>query len=647
MPVYLINLDLQLEQDRLMDIFLFQWPTTFSDQGPILPQLANDKATLLKNFRNWLFNYFDNAIPIRPLFIVLPELSMPKCYTNLLDEIARGMNRPTVIIAGLEYLGWDEYHKFIENESASPQPATWFENGDDGCLVNAAGIWIREYSSNNHNGNIKKYLQPKCHPYDHERPYLYPCLNVLVFRSQKQVSGPRLNFCVQICSDFSSASFVRELRQKCVEACSPSGITLDITFLLQHNEDQDAPQIKQAIQAYFEPAESMAETDGGCLIFINRANDTLGKADKWGKSKILFPFQRRWRHLNFASPTFWLKDERANNHQAAILRESGPCLYWLVYKPLHLVNRIAGSGEPVPFPDGKAYYAIIKNKNFGDGKERDDHRFMKLQPICHWFSGELDEGIKDLPSWIERKSNSIGRDVANSYLSSYKQGARDWFQIFTQREDWAHGIVNIYFSACNCNSKNSDRSLSRNCNPTKEPEPQNWGSCTSKAIQQMMQAYSLLLLGASTFPGGKIKPEFGHSHHASDTDKFKIAFMWGCDRHMSQAMITTYLRIYTCYLVNYLCENFLLVLVSPKGTPNPEDMRTHIKNATFSITHGPSPNQVQDHLLQPGDVVMPNVEERFHCICDDSLFGEFGAARDEVDLRNRLQNIIKKYISGG
>ncbi|MES0447781.1 MAG: hypothetical protein ABUJ92_14710, partial [Desulfobacterales bacterium] len=88
MTIFPIDLNLQLTQDRLIDIFIFQWHTPLAAHDHIWkkipPQLAEEKVALFDNFGKWLLNYFDVNTPSRPLFIVTPELSMPISCENLL-----------------------------------------------------------------------------------------------------------------------------------------------------------------------------------------------------------------------------------------------------------------------------------------------------------------------------------------------------------------------------------------------------------------------------------------------------------------------------------------------------------------------------------------------------------------------------------
>lgn len=274
-----VEIDFCLGNDKLIDIFILQWhtPEPFRNHTwtKMASQDADKRRQVLGTFQNWLRNDFDRNQPSRPLFIVAPELSVPACHANLLDQLAEQVNRPTVIIAGLEYLTAEEYLDIRQGLSSMNELENWQENVPVGSVVNAAVIWIHEGS----NTNTRKYIQPKCHPCDEESRYLYQGSNTLVFKSSNQMAGRHLNFCVQICSDFNSEQNVKHLRQELAEHLTS---VLDLTFLLQRNKNQEATQLKEAIKAYFEPPYRMVQTSAGCLVCVNNASPKYWKNNNLG-----------------------------------------------------------------------------------------------------------------------------------------------------------------------------------------------------------------------------------------------------------------------------------------------------------------------------------------------------------------------------
>ena len=438
MTVYPIDITMELPAQALIDIFIIQWHTPLPVQGANWSKIPNDlgreKGHLLDNFRGWLINYFQPNFPQRPLFILTPELSMPTCHIDLFDGIVSGLNRPVVVIAGLEYLQWDEYCGLANVLSHPPPLEAWFDGGLTTDIVNAAGIWIRDS-----NGDIWKYFQPKRNPQDHEQAIpVYPGQYTLFFKSRDQTPGSRLNFCVQVCSDFSSNRLVRNFRQDINSECP--NIMLDLTFLLQCNRDQEAIQFKQAVQEYFSVPNRLVPTDHGCLLFVNNANHELGKSEHWGRSKLHFP-QERWRHLDFAPPTYWINDDRAHGYQSVVLRESGPVIYWLTYKPHYLVSRIRGSGQAVPFTEGRALHVPINVTTFTNGPAT--NRFVPIPAACHWLHEEWLEGKADLESSMTE--NRIHGEVSTGYLDSYQLGLEEWSRVLDQQDYLARSTLDIYF----------------------------------------------------------------------------------------------------------------------------------------------------------------------------------------------------------
>ena len=618
MTIFPVDLNLQLTQDRLIDIFILQWHTPLPvhehNLEKIQPLLAEEKVALFNNFGNWLLNYFDVNTLSRPLFIVTPELSMPVSCDNLLDQIVNKINRPTVIIAGLEYLRWDEYSDFVGNLPCMPQPETWLTDGRENNVVNAAGIWIRDA-----NGEFKKYIQPKLNPQADEQAIpLYQGQHTLFFRSTDQGTGPRLNFCVQICSDFTNAAFVQQLRQRIAAKCP--GICLDLTFLIQCNPDQEAVQFKQAIQTYFDVPNGRAPTQDGCLFFLNNANKKTGKSTKWGRSKLNFPF-KTWRYLKLAPPTYWITDDDGpHNHQAVILRESGPGIYWLTYKPHYLVQRPAGSGQSLPFPDAQARFAYIAGTSFGHGTDAD--LFLPIPAVCHWLKGECEEGGSELQSNLN--DNDTNPDVTDLFLGAYQSGVDNWFNVIGHNDQLARDAINLYFEG-----------WEKAKYPAKETEPQKWCLDVSRAIKKMMRIYALLMLGQSSMPEGAISPKPHKVYHALADNGLQIAFLWGGDEFSPRRMLTTYKTIKDKFGVADILSKCLLILVNPAGTPDKNTLLSDHKRDRHNIVQEPSTDATSHHL-QKGDVVNVGEEERLMLLYDGELFGEVDLAINGDDLRQRM-----------
>ena len=548
---------------------------------------------------------------------------MPISCVGLLDQIVNAISRPTVIIAGLEYLQWDEYKDILSNLPCMPQPDTWLTGGHMNNFVNAAGIWIRDA-----NNEVKRYIQPKRHPQDHEQPIqVYSGRCTLFFRSVDETTDPGLNFCVQICSDFVNADFVRQLRQDIAEKCPR--FHLDLTFLIQCNPDQDVDQFKQAVQTYYDVPDGIAETEQGCLLFVNNANEKAGKSTRWGQSKLHFPF-KRWRPLEIPAPTYRITNYKPHNHQAVILRESGPGIYWLTYKPHYLVRRIAGSGQSVPF-QGTPGFAFIDGTTFGHGT--DAELFVPIPAVCHWLHGEWNEGEDELK--LRLKENETKQDVTDYYLNSYRSGLDAWSQVIGHHDNWARRAVNTYFTCCK-----------KEFYPAKETEPQKWHHDVSRAVKQMMQIYALLVAGAPAFPGASINPNFDGLHHASASNELHVTFLWGDGEIPPRKMITGYIvereNRGLCDLLSAKC---FLILVNPAGCPDRGDLLEAIKKDGYDIVRQSSPDNASPHLQQEGDIVRSRGDKPLMWLYDGELLGEVDLAEDKNNFAERIKQIIGAQLS--
>ncbi|MDR3584522.1 MAG: hypothetical protein P4L59_04270 [Desulfosporosinus sp.] len=625
MSVYSIDVKIELSEDKLIDMFILQWHTPLA-QGHVLSKLSNQRAKERTNdlveFRDWLLNYLDKTVPIRPLFIISPELSIPDGCTCVLQEIVERINRPTMIIVGLEYMDWGQYQDLINSLPDMPEKNQWLDERFDKHIFNTAGIWIRDLD-----GVIKRFIQPKMHPQDHEQAMpVYSGQHYFVFKSTTQVGGKRLNFCVQICSDFSASQNVRDFRGAIASECP--GLELDLTFLIQCNKDQWVEQFQQAVQAYFEIPDGMASTSNGCLVFVNNANEKFGKTSEWGISKLHFP-HKRWRNLDFPAPTYWLHNDGPHNYQAVVLRESGPGFYWLTYKPQYLVSSIAGSGQALPFPKVEALFAPVIGQKFGGLVKP----FEPILPILHWFRSESLEGVKELD--FDLKSNEVNNDVSISYIESFKFGIDDWCRTFSTQDWQLRQATNLYFLWC-------ERCKREPLNPINEPEPVRWCRQASNGVKRLMGSYSLLCLGFSAFQCEHIEPNISQTLHAYFGNDLGVVFLWGCGSAMSRKMIVDYLH--SLSVEGLTTPKVLIVLVNPIDNPGSNKVKEIVGSVGNSITQTTSYEELPAHLKPPGDVVSVKGPE-FICMCDNILINGVSNAIDQLDLKNRLKLAIQEVIA--
>ena len=191
MRVYPVTLDIRLGDDTLIDLFLVQWHTPVPARGhapSVIPALfVEQKRQVLEQFRDWLLAQTAGN-PTRPVFVIIPEMSMPSGQVPILNGLVQAMQRPVVVIAGMEYQPWTDFQKLVLALPDMPDPQSWLQDGQPHHWVNAARIWTRD-----EHGQIKRFIQPKRHPQADEQAIpLYQGRNVLVFRSSTQSGWPNV-----------------------------------------------------------------------------------------------------------------------------------------------------------------------------------------------------------------------------------------------------------------------------------------------------------------------------------------------------------------------------------------------------------------------------------------------------------------------
>ena len=314
----------------------------------------------------------------------------------------------------------------------------------------------------------------------------------------------RLNFLTQICSDFTDAASVRELRQQIALGCE--GLRIDFTVLIQMNPDQEAEQFKHAIKEYFEPPLQLAHTENGSLLFVNNACEKRGKSTEWGDTRFHFSFPRGWPDPDFAPPTFWMRREGPHNFQAVAFRERGPGIYWVRYKPHYLVSRAPGGPQLVPFPETHALFSAIEGGRLGGPAPAD--LFTAIPAVCHWLFSEWDEGYEDLDRQL--KANQAVDKVIAHYLGSYTNSMQEWQTAIAGRDQTARDALTIYFE---CWQGDGCPKF-----PATTVEPLAWCVNAGRGAKHFLNAYGLLKLGAAGFRTNnfRARPE-GVSHGISQT----------------------------------------------------------------------------------------------------------------------------------
>jgi len=627
MAVHNVELELELNEDRLVDVFVMQWHTPVPSLAApkIAPGISVERDQVLRAFGEWLHNYFEAQCPERPLVVIAPELSVPLAQMESINALIDSLHRPTIAICGIEYLHWDEYVDILGHPQDMPRAGAWTDGGLNGQLVNAAMVSVRDC-----HGNPKRYIQPKRHPCDAEQAFLYSGRDVLRFSSSNQTPGARLNFCVQICSDFSSDAFVRELRRECV---LPVTSPLDLTVLLQLNSDQEAAQFKNSVRAYFAPPEEMVETDRGCLLFVNTASPAHGRSQAWGRSKLHFSFPQKFRTMRPPPPTFWLQDDGPHDYQAIVLRESGPGLYWLKYKPRYLVNVMPGAGQVGPFPDEHAMFARIENAQLQVGPPGE--LFKHLHATLHWLQCEWTEGESVLGLTLRDNyctPNEPEPEFIHYCLQNYATAKADWMARIAPGDNGALQLVDLLFSSV------QDRPEY----PPEQPEPQLWCDEACKGARSMIWAYALFKI--ATEPRGLMRPHPAPTHHALLAEATAVTLLWGADSVCVERMISTYLaRLQQFGAGDSLYNEHALILINPLGTPAREQLRDTVKRLSEQVQEGEPPNVAGPHLKQGGEAVSMRAPAELRCVYASDLYGAIHEVAPD-ELSRTLQQIVTGAI---
>lgn len=557
MLVIPIDVDIALPEDGAIDLFFLQCysPEPVENGLPVkLPaNISVCRETLLTRFCQWLQDkYFPNNPP-RPYFVVLPELAVSLSHLSVLEDIAQLGERPAGVFAGLEFLTPDEYSSIIQDMPDMPQLDTWTEGITAAHRMNAALILL-----NQSNGQFLQFIQPKRNPSDMEATTHFNCQNALFFRSMDQTQGKRLNFCIQICSDFTDFEDVQDFRRECETVVE--GRPLDFTFLLQRNKKQFAQQFVRSIHAYFSSANGMVDTSRGCLVFANTASEVAGKSKDWGKSMLLFPWNSiHWR--TYGSATYWLRDDKHNNYQAVVLREPGACIYWLRYKPHYLVNREAGSGQPGPFVDNHALSLKLDGEIFPDQPS-----FHAIQAETHWLLSE----------WSQCKSGFIqqliSEDVPDSVVTSceiaHDATQSAWVEALLPDEQASRYTLDLYFSS------SKHKLLVNN-----KREPQEWSATVADNARHFLDVFTLLRCG---FPGQGLMPQPRKFAHAILNEETNLSLIYGDNRSVSSIIVNSLSVIASAGLTDK--AKHILVLLSPLDSPDSNKLRSIAKESLRNYT---------------------------------------------------------------
>jgi hypothetical protein len=559
MQVHPVTLDLHLPPDQILDVFLIQWHTSLPINGGGFQQIQTpfleEKRDVLQHFTAWLTSIHAEATPMRPAFILIPELSLPLSQVPLIEALAAALPRPTVIIAGLEHLQPQQYAQLHASTNDTPYAcpqvtAPW---------VNAAIIVIRDEA-----GHVTKRLQTKLHPSPPEEPQLHLGNDLLLFCSSNQSNGRRMNFCAQICSDFTDAAFVNTLRTD-IEA-SLAGRPLDMLCLLQYNPDQDSEQFLQAYQTYFTPPSGMAETRQGCIVAVNNANPEVGTAADYGGSRFIFDRELAMSKFSSTPPsTYWVKDDNAHRITSAVVRDYGPGIYRFEYKPKYLVSGNPGTGQILPFTHPPLYCPISELPSLASGNKG----FCTIHPETFWWSCRTASSDRDIyhrvaVGWVGQPLATPPRTLCTHCWEDYSRARGTWLDYMFSHPEQPRNILRRYF----------EHQRDQVGFPDKAVEPNSWSPDTAAAACDLIMTHALLSDAAEAAGAGPLVVAFDDISHASMDSEGRVLYLW-CQRELTDELTIIRCRDDTRLQIASMASPLLLVLVGCiRQLPNTAARRT-------------------------------------------------------------------------
>jgi hypothetical protein len=622
MAVTPVITDVELGQDHLIDILVLQWWTALED-GPrcfgVLPQrLVEGKRRELDWLATWLSEQFDPNTPSRPLFIVAPEVSLPNSLLSRVEDMIASLRRPCVLIAGLSHLTWSQYSQLLADCRNMPVQVDWLTGDNAGGMVNAAAILVRSGAAGS---PVLKFLQPKLHPFREENPQLFRGLHTLLFRSRNQTSGSRLNFAVKICSDFVDPEMVRNFRRE-METATP-GSQIDFTFVPQWQVNPEDTQFKQGIQAYFETPIEMAETSKSAVIFANTARECRGRSREFGGSRVNvkqvehFPMAR-----NTPSPTCVRSDWKMFDHQALVLRDSGPCVYHLTMKPVYLVNRVAGSGDEQPFQRCECAFL--------DGAQT-RLSFRPLHPICHWLDSEWRDDEHDLIETIEwAKHDGDAATIYRTFVQEAHRRTREmWIAAMGTREPEVRDGMQTYTDVMSV-QENS---------PGKQGEPWYWSDTISTAARRFMRVLCLLRVGLPETVELLFPPRL-NIRHAMLGEAVALTLLWGNGDRAPIDILNRFRKRHQQYGIGeFTGRKWLVVLVDSACPLTADDLMEWKKS---DITQASITDATGNLIPAVGDIA--RVDQDLQPICINEILSTLLRSRDSESLQSGLRAIMQPVL---
>jgi len=369
-----------------------------------------------------------------------------------------------------------------------------------------------------------------------------------------------------------------------VNSAIPEG-RLDLTIVLQWQDNPDAEQFRQGVRTYFSAPVNMVDTNTGALLFVNNGNHTQRTVGQFGGSRLCVKFQQAFRvPWNMPPATYVRSDCGAYDHQAHVFRENGPCIYRATFKPIYLVTTLPGEADTYPFTTAECAFIAPQTPL----------NFRPLQPIPHWLSIQW---IADATIWataavpanltMEERDNYIG-----FLVSSHRNMQTVWETAMAARQIEAREIMQSYMGLYEGQGY-----------PSAQGEPTLWNEHCRRAAGRLMRVMTLLKLGFApdklmTFPS-----PLGLRHLSIGQD-MGISFVWGDGERTPVAMLNTFHSRLARSIAQFITGTVLVVLIGNQGNITMEDFNSWKQQ---NITKADDPHNAL--IPAQGDVVnaTPNI----------------------------------------
>ncbi len=571
------ELDIELPPAKILDVLLFQWHTPsppYDGTWTIPSELTTEKTAVLESFFEWCRGNTNWASDPPLVLVVLPEISVPLSSIEVVEAGLKRLRGVFLVVAGLEVMTGAGYRGLL---APSQSTDVWTDKLEATHLVNSAVIWVST------NGAVERFLQPKRMLSAKEQNF-YQGQAFWFFTSKERAPGKRFDFAVQVCSDFTAESDVRGFRRECLTGDVER--QLDLTVVLQHNDDQGALAFKKGVEAYFEAPDGLVPTRESCLLFVNNARPPNSIAPEFGQSRAHVLYESRFS-TKAAPHTFWLQDQKDFNYQAAVMRHDRPAVFWLGYKPVYLLNRVAGCHDSFLFQPARAF---IPNETGGYPTKGQPWPFEELFPTACWLGQRLPESRVRWDAELARavRSGGIRSDVASVCLNEHRETIA-----ICQREvsDEAKAVpfVALLFAA-----------MKGPGYPATEPEPEKWVARAAVGIDQFSQAAALVTLAARTIGVG-LTPAFSRPTHLAGGGK-AVTFMYGGGELWATQIATEYVRLCAQSVATLItCQERIVVLVSARGSGDSAGLQKTLQAAQEELFDGFEPSGAR--VAGVGDVV--------------------------------------------